>query len=82
LVQNSENYEEVGAWLLAYGKVKTTDEIKTWSDEMEAMNPMKDPEKRAHFMENCAKVGLNPETSTVFDWLEADDRACLSHASV
>jgi len=81
-VQNSENYDEVGAWLLASGTKKTADEIKTWSDEMEAMNPMKDPEKRAHFVENCAKVGLNPETSTVFDWLEADDRACLSPASV
>jgi|ERR1700677_17889 len=82
LVQNSENYEEVGKWLQAYGIPKTSDEIKTWSDEMEAGSPMNNPEKRVHFMENCARVGLNPETSTTFDWLDADDLASLSHASV
>jgi len=82
LVQNSENYEEVGAWLLIYGTPKTTEEIKKWSDEMEAASPMKSPERRAQFMANCAKVGLNPETSTTFDWLEADDRESFAHASV
>ena len=81
LVQNSENYEEVGVWLQEYGKPKTTEEIKVWSDEMEATSPMNNPERRGKFIENCAKVGLNPETSTTFDWLEADDLASLSHAS-
>ena len=82
VVQDAKNYEEIGAWLQANGTPKTPDEIKTWSDEMEAASPMKNPERRAHFMENCAKVGLNPETSTTFDWLEADDHESLSHVSV
>jgi hypothetical protein len=79
VVQNSENYEAVGAWLLAHGTVKTPAEIKAWSDEMEAASMMKNPEKRAYFIENCTKLGLNPEKSTTFDWLEADDRASFSH---
>ena len=34
--------------------------------------------KRAFFIENCKQLGLNPEKSTTFDWLEADDRASFS----
>ena len=77
-VQASTDYEEVGAWLQANGTAKTPAEIKSWSDEMEAGSPMKNPEKRAHFIENCAKLWLNPQTNTTFDWLEADDRASFS----
>jgi hypothetical protein len=80
-VQVSKNYEDVGAWLQANGIAKTPAEIKTWSDEMEAGSPMKNPERRAYFIENCSKLGLNPETTTTFDCLEADDRASFSSKS-
>ena len=80
-VQASTNYEDVGAWLLANGLTKTPAEIKTWSDEMEAGSPMNNPEKRAYFTENCAKLGLDPKTTTTFNWLEADDRATFNHQS-
>jgi hypothetical protein len=74
-VTAASNYEEIGTWLQTNGKPKTAMEIKAWSDETEAGSPMKNPERRANFMENCQKLGINPETSTTFDWLEADDRA-------
>ena len=74
-VQNSENYEDVGKWLLANGTAKTPAEIKTWSDGVEAGSPMNNQERRDFFISNCSKLGLIPETSTTFDWLEADDRA-------
>ena len=77
-VQASKTYEDVGTWLQANGTRRTPAEIKTWSDEMEAGSPMTNPERRANFIENCSKLGLNPETSTTFDWLEADDRASFS----
>jgi hypothetical protein len=80
-VQASKNYEDVGVWLQANGTAKTPAEIKTWSDEMEAGSPMNNPERRAYFIENCSKLGLNPETTTTFDWLEADDRASFSSKS-
>ena len=49
---------------------------------MEAGSLMKNPEKRAYFIEDCARLGLNPQTTSTFDWLEADDRASFkSHAA-
>jgi hypothetical protein len=81
-VQASKDYEDVGAWLQSNGTTKTPAEIKAWSDEMEASSLFKDPEKRAYFIENCSKHGLNPETNSTFDWLEADDRASFRRTSV
>jgi hypothetical protein len=42
---------------------------------------MKNPEKRDDFMENCSRLGLNPETSTLFDLLDEDDRASFAPKS-
>jgi hypothetical protein len=78
-VQSAKNYEDVGVWLLANGTAKTPPEIEDWSDDAEAGSMMKNPEKRAYFIENCARLKLNPEKTTTFDWLEADDRASFSH---
>ena len=74
-VQAAKNYQDIGTWLLANGTKKTPAEIKAWSDEVEAGSIMKDPEKRAFFTEACKKLGLDPEKTSLFDWLEADDRA-------
>ena len=74
-VEAAKYYEDVGAWLLANGTEKTVPEIEDWSDDQEAGSMMKNPEERAFFTGECKKLGLNPEKSTTFDWLEADDRA-------
>jgi hypothetical protein len=81
-VQTSKNYEDIGDWLQENGTEKTPAEVRAWSDEMEAGSMMNDPEKRAYFIEECEKLGLNPETSSTFDWLEADDRASFSRELV
>jgi hypothetical protein len=81
-VQAAKNYEDVGAWLQANGTAKTPAEIKAWSDETEAGSLMKNPEKRAYFIESCSALGLNPQMNTTFDWLEADDRASFRRKSV
>jgi hypothetical protein len=73
-VKASRDYEDVGVWLQANGAPKTNVEIKAWSDEMEAGSLMKNPDKRDYFIESCHKLGLNPQTNSTFDWLEADDR--------
>ena len=73
-VQAAKDYDEMGVWLHANGTLKTADEIKAWSDEMEAASLIKDPNKRDYFIENCHKLGLNPQMNSTFDWLEADDR--------
>jgi hypothetical protein len=80
-VKVAKNYDEVGAWLLANGTAKTAPEIEDWSDDQEAGSPMKNPEKRDHFIENCHRLGLNPDKTTTFDWLEADDRFSFRSAT-
>ena len=81
-VQVAATNEALGAWLLVNGTPKTTAEIKSWSDEVEASSPVKNPEKSNRFIENCHKLGLNPITNSTFDWLEADDRASFPRKSV
>ena len=80
-VQAAATYEDVGTWLLANGYAKTPAEIKAWSDDTEASSPIRDPEKRAFFIDHCTRLGLNPETNSTFDWLEADDRASFRSLS-
>lgn len=79
-VKAAKTYEEIGVWLQSHGAKKTPAEIKAWSDKVEANSIYNDPEKRAYFVENCTKLGLKPETSSTFDWLEADDRASFAAA--
>jgi hypothetical protein len=80
-VQTARSYEDIGAWLQANGTARTSAEVKTWSDEVEASSPMRNPEKRDYFIENCHRLGLNPEMNSTFDWLEADDRETFRRKS-
>ncbi len=76
-VQAAKTYEEIGHWLKTNGTPKTDAEIKAWSDTVEASSLAnnENPEKREYFAENCKKLGLDPQKTTTFQWLDADDRA-------
>jgi Domain of unknown function (DUF5069) len=65
--------EQVVSWFDSHGTPRTTEEIKTWSNGVEGYRPYDDPEKRDWFSDECAKLGLKPERSTLVDYLEADD---------
>ena len=80
-VQAAKNYEDVEVWLEENGNQKTPVQIKEWSDEMESASLRNNPDKREYFVEQCTQLGLDPETTTTFDWLEADDRATFSTAA-
>jgi len=69
--------EELGLWVDEEGVPKTPEEIQAWSKGVEAYSVRHhpDPEKRNHFIDECKRLGLDPETATMFDWLEADDYA-------
>ena len=67
--------EAVAQWITSHGTAKTPAEIKEWADGLEAYRPYDNPEKKDWFAEQCAKIGLDPAKVTMFDWLEADDRA-------
>jgi hypothetical protein len=66
---------------LNHGTEKTPPEIEDWSDDQEGNSLMKNPEKRAYFIEDCHRLGLDPNKTTTFDWLEADDRFSFRSAT-
>ena len=65
--------EQVVSWFESHGTPRTAEETKTWSNGVEGYRPYDDPEKRDWFSDECAKLGLKPESSTLLDYLEADD---------
>jgi len=77
-IENGASDQDMIEWLSRNGQKKTTNEIKRWSDEVTATNYSDNPEKREWFVEQLKPLGLDPKTTTLFDWLEKDDLA--SHA--
>jgi hypothetical protein len=79
-IEQGASDQEMAEWLHRNGERKTEHEIKRWSDEREAFNPHHDPERRDWFAEQVKPLGLDPSKTTLFEWLEVDDKA--SHAKV
>ena len=77
-IENGASDQEVVEWLNQSGEKKTPEEIKRWSEEVEAKSLYNDAEKRDFFIRETKKFGLDPEKTTTFEWLEIDDR--ISHA--
>jgi len=75
LLIGGESDSEIAAWFDTHGTPKTAVEIKEWSDGMEAVYPYNNPERKDWFVEQVTPLDLDPATTTLFDWLEADDRA-------
>jgi hypothetical protein len=65
---------QVAAWFDKNGTPKTAEEIKAWSDIVDSARPDDDPETQEWFAGECARLGLNPSTTTMVEYLEADDR--------
>jgi hypothetical protein len=65
---------ELAGWFDSHGKSKSTADITNWSDKMEKSMPFEDPEMKEWFIGVCAEAGIDPEASSLFDYLEADDR--------
>ncbi|GAA5124850.1 DUF5069 domain-containing protein [Luteolibacter yonseiensis] len=75
LLEDGASNEEIAAWLDANGTPKTEEEKTAWSDSAEAARPYDNPEKKEWFIGVCKEAGVDPATSTLFDYLEADDKA-------
>ncbi|HWB58480.1 MAG TPA: DUF5069 domain-containing protein [Chthoniobacteraceae bacterium] len=74
-VEKGLSDDELVAWVDSHGASKTPNEIKAWSDQVENYSLISDPEKKDFFIDECKKVGIDPYKSSLFDWLEADDKA-------
>ena len=70
--------EEIAAWLDDNGEPKTDEEKTAWSDGVEAARPYDNPEKKDWFVSVCAEAGCDPATSTLFDYLETDDKTSFA----
>jgi hypothetical protein len=66
---------KIVGWFNAHGAPKTPEEIKAWSDGLMSVTPYTDPGKKEFFIAECKKLGLDPEETTLFQWLDADDKA-------
>jgi hypothetical protein len=77
-IEQGASDQEMIEWLNQSGEKKTPAQINRWSEKVEASSLHDDLEKREFFIEHTRKLGLDPEKTTTFDWLEVDDR--VSHA--
>ena len=73
-IEQGAGDEEIIEWLNQSGEEKTPAEIKRWSDKVEASSLYDDLEKHDHFVQEARKLGLDPEKTTTFEWLDVDDR--------
>jgi hypothetical protein len=73
-IEQGASDQEMIEWLNQSGEKKTPAEIKRWSEKVEASSLYDDLEKHDYFVKETRKLGLDPEKTTTFDWLEIDDR--------
>ena len=78
LLASGATDEQVAAWFDANGIPKTADEIKAWSNSVEAIQPYQNPEQREWFASECTRLGLDPVKSRLCDYLDTDDRVSFA----
>lgn len=72
---------ELAEWISTHGTSHTTAEVEAWGDEMEKLSLFRDPEMGDFFRTECERLGLDPAKVSLFDMLEADDRASFDLAA-
>lgn len=80
-VETGAGDEEIAKWVDKNGTPKTEDEKRAWCDEMVKVNPYDNPEKREWFVEQTKVHGLDPSKTTLFAWLDYDDKASYAKAA-
>jgi hypothetical protein len=73
-IEQGAGDQEMIDWLNQSGEKKTAEEIRRWAEEVESSSLYNHPEKHEFFSEQVKKLGLQPEKTTTFDWLELDDK--------
>jgi hypothetical protein len=73
--------DEVAEWINGHGTPKTKQEIEEWSRRTEQLSYFNVADKKEWFIGECRRLGLDPARSTLFDYLEADDRDTFKQVS-
>jgi len=81
VVEGGARDEEIARWVDEHGTRKTEEEKGAWCDEVAKTNPYENPEQRDWYVEQLQPLGLDPKTTPLFDWLDADDRASYPKAA-
>lgn len=79
VLESGATDEQIARWLDTHGQAKTPAEIQAWGNDLETSSPLHDPESKEWFIGECERLGLNPQKTTLFDYLEADDKASFKH---
>ena len=74
LLEDGQSDEQIAEWITAHGEKKTEAEIEAWNSQMESNKPYENPEKKDWFVGVCKEAGIDPVKSTLFDYLDADDK--------
>jgi hypothetical protein len=64
-------------WLNGAGAWRSAAEVHAWSDRVENDRPYGDPVRRQWFKGECERLGLSPLSTTLFDYLDAEDAAAF-----
>lgn len=78
-IVNGADNAALAAYLDTHGEQKTSQEVAAWSSSMEQDSLYSDPQRRDGFTKMANQLGLDPETTPTFQFLEPDDEA--NHSS-
>lgn len=76
-LEEGKTDEEMVAWVKENGTPKTDEELEAWADSHHSdytYTNHPDEGKKAWFHGECERLGLDPETTTLFDYLDVDDK--------
>ncbi len=67
--------EEIGLWVKNHGMSKTEEEINAWSNAFKNdFSYSTDSNKKDWFIGECTRLNLDPMKTTLFDYLDVDDK--------
>lgn len=79
-VEKGKSDAELAEWIAAHGVEHSKSEVEAWSDQMEKVSLYRDPKLGDFFKGECERLGLDPKRVSLFDMLDADDRASFDLA--
>lgn len=74
-IESGARDEQMAIWAQQGGRSKSTEDLERWNASVEAIRPFDNPEQRDWFAAQCAPLQLDPAQTSLFEMLEADDRA-------
>lgn len=82
-VEADHSDEEIAQWVKENGAHKTDEEIQAWSDAFRSdFSYATNPEKKDWFSGECLRLGLDPMKTTLFDYLDVDDKVSFGKGEV